>query len=70
MIQVNLIPFKEPSSLAGPAAKLPALFVPDEKAAERFVDFFTANIRNENTRRAYYKAAYKVIGLVRRHGPF
>jgi hypothetical protein len=27
------------------------------KAAERFFEFFTANIRNKNTRRAYYKAA-------------
>jgi hypothetical protein len=28
----------------------------EEKAAERFFDFFAANIRNKNTRRAYYKA--------------
>ena len=39
------------------AAKLPAMFVPDEKTAERFFGFFTANIRNRNTRRAYYEAA-------------
>ena len=53
----NIILFKEPRSLAGMAAKLPAMFLPDEKAAERFYGFFTANIRNKNTRRAYYKAA-------------
>jgi site-specific recombinase XerD len=41
----------------GLAAKPPAVFLPDEKAAERFFGFFTANIRNRNTRRAYYKAA-------------
>jgi site-specific recombinase XerD len=35
----------------------PALFLPEEKSAERFFGFFTANIRNKNTRRAYYKAA-------------
>ena len=52
-----IIPLKEPRSLAGLAAKLPAVFVPDEKTAERFFGFFTANIRNRNTRRAYYKAA-------------
>jgi len=32
------------------------LFVPNAKTAERFFEFFTANIRNKNTRRAYYKA--------------
>jgi site-specific recombinase XerD len=36
---------------------LPALFAPDEGAARRFVEFFTANIRNPNTRRAYARAA-------------
>jgi site-specific recombinase XerD len=48
---------KEPRSLAGLATKLPAMFLPNEKTAERFFGFFTANIRNKNTRRAYYKAA-------------
>ncbi len=36
---------------------VPALFVPNAKTAERFFAFFTANISNKNTRRAYYKAA-------------
>jgi hypothetical protein len=31
--------------------------LPNEKAAGRFLEFFTANIRNRNTRRASYKAA-------------
>ena len=39
------------------AEKSPALFLPDQKSGERFYSFFTANIRNPNTRRAYYKAA-------------
>jgi integrase/recombinase XerD len=47
----------EPHAVAGLAAKLPAMFLRDEKTAERFFGFFTANIRNRNTRRAYYKAA-------------
>ena len=38
-------------------ATLPALFTPDEKAARRTVEFFTANIRNPNTRKAYARAA-------------
>ena len=57
MVSAELLPFKEPRALAGLAAKLPALFVPNEKTAERFFGFFTAHIRNKNTRRAYYKAA-------------
>jgi site-specific recombinase XerD len=56
-VNMEIIPLKEPRSLSGLAAKLPTLFVPDEKAAERFFGFFTAHIRNRNTRRAYYKAA-------------
>ncbi len=53
----HLLQFKEPRSLVGLAAKLPAMFLPDDKAAERFFGFFTVHIRNRNTRRAYYKAA-------------
>jgi site-specific recombinase XerD len=53
----ELILFKEPRSLAGLAAKVPAVFLPNEKAAKRFFGFFTAHIRNRNTRRADYKAA-------------
>jgi site-specific recombinase XerD len=53
----EIITFKEPRALAGLAAKLPAVFLPNENAAERFFGFFTAHIRNRNTRRAYYKAA-------------
>lgn len=36
--------------------KPPALFLRDERARERLFGFFTANIRNKNTRPAYYKA--------------
>jgi site-specific recombinase XerD len=53
----SIISVKESPALAGLAVKLPALFMPDEKTAERFFDFFTANIRNPHTRRTYYKAA-------------
>ena len=45
-----------PRGLAALSEKAPALFLPNVKAAERFFDFFTSNIRNKNTRRAYYKA--------------
>lgn len=39
------------------AGSLPALFAPDQAASRRFIEFFTANIRNPNTRRAYARAA-------------
>ena len=35
---------------------LPALYAPDPAAARRTVEFFTANIRNPNTRKAYARA--------------
>lgn len=38
-------------------ATLPALFVPSAAAGKRYVEFFTANIRNPNTLRAYARAA-------------
>jgi integrase/recombinase XerD len=53
----NIVPFKEPRAVAGLSEKPPAVFLPDEKTAERFFGFFTANHQNRNTRRAYYKAA-------------
>src|SRR4051812_44204935 len=43
-------------SLDGATGKAPALFLSQPKASERFYSFFAANIRNLNTRRAYYKA--------------
>jgi integrase/recombinase XerD len=53
----EIIPLREPPGLAGISAKPPALFLQQARAAERFFDFFTANIRNKHTRRAYYNAA-------------
>lgn len=35
---------------------LPVLFAPDAKTAERVIEFFTAQIRNPNTRKAYATA--------------
>ncbi|SEK55600.1 hypothetical protein [Nitrosovibrio tenuis] len=34
------------------SVSLPALFSPTADASKRFVEFFTANIRNPNTRKA------------------
>ena len=49
--------FEAPAELAVLSVKAPALFLPDATTTERFSEFFAANIRNKNTRRAYYKAA-------------
>lgn len=52
----DVVPY-QPTDVALIAVKPPALFVCLPKAVERFWEFFAANIRNRNTRRAYYKAA-------------
>lgn len=44
-------------SRSGDDIALPALFRPDAATAKRVIEFFTANIRNPNTRKAYAKAA-------------
>ncbi len=41
---------------------LPALFQAMPRRGERFWDFFTVNIRNSNTRRAYFKAVQGFSG--------
>lgn len=48
----EILIMKEPRALADMAAKVPAPFLPDERTAERFFGFFTANVRNKHTRRA------------------
>ena len=44
-------------TVSDPSANLPALFTATPAAGKRFVEFFTANIRNPNTRKAYARAA-------------
>src|SRR5690242_3086084 len=39
-----------------PAATLPALFAPTAQGAKRVLEFFTTQISNDNTRRAYFNA--------------
>ena len=57
MTSPALISFSGPTDLAQLDARLRAVFLTDAKASERFWEFFAANIRNKNTRRAYHKAA-------------
>lgn len=49
-------------------ANLPKLFVPDQAAAKRFIEFFTAQIRNPNTRKAYAYAAQEFGNWCERNG--
>jgi len=42
----QMVPFSGPRELASEAVQLPALFTPDARAAERTLEFFTAQIRN------------------------
>ena len=43
-------------AVPGPRTTTPALFSPNEHAERRFWEFFTAHIRNPNTRLAYIAA--------------
>ena len=54
----------QPSLLAA----LPALFTPDAKTAKRTLEFFTAQIRNPNTRRAYARAASRFSAWCAEYG--
>jgi integrase/recombinase XerD len=47
---------------------LPTLFAPDAAAARRFVEFFTANIRNPHTRKAYARAAAEFAAWCEHNG--
>ena len=44
------------SAGAAAMAAVPALYAPNPEAATRFIEYFAANIRNPNTRRAYLHA--------------
>ena len=49
---------KELTRTGGPGLhqSVPALYAPTPHAAKRFIEYFAANIRNPNTRRAYLHA--------------
>jgi hypothetical protein len=45
-VSAEIVPLTIPRGLATISAAAPVLFVPHAKAAERFFEFFTANISN------------------------
>jgi hypothetical protein len=53
MTSPAFIPFAGAVELVTLSAKLPAIFLAEAKASERFWEFFAANIQNRNTRRPY-----------------
>jgi site-specific recombinase XerD len=55
--EIIYYPDGKPDAAQGGAASLPALIQgAGRKAGTRFIEFFTAEIRNPNTRRAYWRA--------------
>jgi len=65
-----LVEISAPTDLAAADSSPPTLFLKEARAAERFFDFFTANIRNRNTRRAYYNAACRFSELCAERGVY
>ena len=45
-------------------ASVPKLYAPTAQAAKRFIEYFVTNIRNLNTRRAYFCAVLAFLQLV------
>lgn len=63
-----LLPNNVPTPL-GDRHLMPALIAElDEQASWRYVEFFTANICNTNTRRAYARASYRFLAWCEEHG--
>jgi len=65
----DLVPIASspPPALAG-VGYVPALFAAaGERAVRRFLEFFTANIRNKNTRTAYAQAVWRFSAWCESH---
>src|SRR6266478_5919983 len=65
----GLIPVsgRQLAAVGASADHLPALFLRSEHAGKRFWEFFTANIRNRNTRRAYFIAVSRFSAWCEEH---
>ena len=51
-----------------PALSAPRLFIPTAKAARRVLEFFTARVNNDHTRRAYLNATRRFAAWCEDHG--
>ena len=64
----KLVPQNATLSVRGQAVPLPSLIVgAGERAQYKFVEFFTATIRNANTREAYARAVYQFLAWCELH---
>lgn len=64
-----LVPAQTPAQGPGLVlAQTPALYAQTPRAAQRTLEFFAANIRNPNTRRAYARAAAEFSSWCQAHG--
>lgn len=55
------------AAVGATAGNLPTLFLRSEQSGRRFWEFFTANIRNRNTRRAYFGAVSRFSDWCEQH---
>jgi len=51
-----------------PALLAPHLFTPTPRAAKRVLEFFTAQVNNDHTRKAYLNAARRFAAWCETHG--
>jgi integrase/recombinase XerC len=63
----SIAPFSS-NQLAPNAVSLPSIFSPVAATARRVLEFFTVNIRNPHTRKAYGKAAGEFAAWCEAHG--
>jgi len=67
----GIIPVRHFPALLAQAGSLPSLIVnAGETAAEKFLEFFTAQIRNRNTREAYARAVGQFMNWCEKRGLF
>ncbi len=64
---MNPLPARLRSGTAA-LATVPALFAPRPEAAKRFIEFFAAQIRNANTRKAYFRAVSRFAAWCQSNG--
>ena len=68
-MNANLVPISSRKLAGAGFNSLPVIITnAGERASWRFFEFFTANIRNPNTRAAYARAVADFFGWCERHG--
>jgi len=68
MTSAEFLPCCPTATLAAADIVVPAFWARNEKTGERYVDFFTSNIRNPHTRRAYGQAATQFAAFCAQRG--